>query len=143
MRLEVYIMLLFSISLVFYILGLNPAGMTMLYNQQTGKFLDVGTILGSITSAILNGSSSTGPLTALGLAILASLAAAYFVGFSALYIIPIIILIGVLNYLTYPMALLVTNANDPVTMTWYVPFVVFMNLLEILTMWTAIRGGGN
>ena len=142
MRLEAYVMLLFSISLVFYLLGVRTIGMDMLYNQQTNKFLDIGTILNFIMNAILTGASNPGPLVAIGLGALATLAAAYFLGFSAMFVFPIVIMIAIMNLIMFPMALLVPDpgAGSPM-LAFYVPFVVIMNILAVTTIAGYSRGG--
>jgi hypothetical protein len=115
--------------------------MMMLFNQQGNGFLDFNSILNIITSSILNGASGTGPLAVIGLGLVASAATAMILGFSALFVIPIVMLIALLNFLVFPLSFLVTAPNDPVASAFYVPFVVFMNILCVLALASFIRGG--
>jgi hypothetical protein len=141
MRLEAYVILTFSIGLVLYLLGYQSIGIMMLFGQQGGGFLDFGTILNVMTSSILNGGSGTGPLAVIGLGLVAAAATALILGFSALFIIPIVMLIALLNFLVFPFSFLITAPNDPIASAFYIPFVVFMNILCVLALASFVRGG--
>lgn len=149
MRLEAYVFLIFSINLALYAAGFQPL-IIALFTQQGGSFdvngnpvggvLDASTILSVITNPILNAGDTTGPLAVIGLGLIAAGLTALILGFSALFIIPIVILIGLLNLLIFPFSFM-TAPNDPISSAFYIPFVVAMNILCVLALTSFVRGG--
>ena len=137
MRLEAYIFLIFSISLVFYLIGYRPIAMTFMFNQENGQFLDPATILASMISAMV---SPTNPLGAINLIVLAAAIIAAALGFAAMYILPALMLIEMLNFFVFPLSFLVQQ-SDPSTALFYVPFVVLLNILTVMAYANFIRGG--
>jgi hypothetical protein len=131
MRFTAYIIFVFSVSLVLYFLGYGP--IVNVFNSRGGSILNIdcpeGTpfctdnnvILGAIFSVVL---------LAVGALIL------LITGFSAMYIIPAVILIAVLNFLIFPFDFIF---SAPTYIS--VPIVAFFNIISVLAVLNFIRGG--
>ena len=143
MRLSAYVMLLFSISLVFYMMGNQPI-MLKMFDSQGNSTLgttpvspeevrdgdppldgDGTSILGLILLAL-------GGLTVLGII------TGQIGGFAAIYIIPFILLFMLMNFFVFPLDFIM--AEDVPEFIKY-PIAVFFNLLLILAVLSFIRGG--
>lgn len=133
MRLTAYILLLFSISLVFYLLGYTS--LLNYYTEQQGGTLDFMETLKTLTKAML---SDEGISILLGVAI-TGLVATLIGGFGAMYVFPIVMLLVFANYLLFPLSFLLDQTLPDIIK---IPLVVLFNLLTLLTIITFVRGGG-
>ena len=133
MRLTAYIILLFSISFVFYLLGYT--NLLTYYAEQQGGTLDFDGVLKTLTQAIL---SDEGLSILLGVAI-TGLVATLIGGFGAMYVFPIVMLLVFANYMLFPLSFLLDQSLPEIIK---LPLIVLFNLLTLLTIITFVRGGG-
>ena len=152
MRLETYIMLMFSISIVFYFLGYQSPLLMVLTNQGcTQAQIDAAEIAGtslscSITPAsfltvlasnmTIDNMTSDNAIAAL-LAIAVTGAAVLLSGFGAIYIIPLMMLLAFMNYVVFPISF-IFDPLLPAIIKY--PLIVFFNLLMILSIISFTRG---
>lgn len=145
MRLGAYVLMLFSMSLVFFLMGYDPLllssansysqSMNNTYTAQGGSTLTEGGVIGAMAGVTLEPNIAIA--TIIG-ALVAAYAASLVMGFSAIYIIPMAILIGILNLLIFPISFIV----DPsVPQIISIPAVVLMNIFLILSILSFVRGG--
>lgn len=132
MRLTAYVILLFSISLVFYLLGYT--NLLSYYSQHQGGTMDFVNLLKTLAQAIL---SDEGISILLGVAI-TGLVATLLGGFGAMYIFPILMLLTFANYLLFPLSFLLDQSLPDIVK---LPLIVLFNLLTLLTIITFVRGG--
>ncbi len=139
MRFGAYVMLMFCISLVFYIIGYRSIALMTLYNNQAA----VSNADGSIDYLRFVGvivTSAITPQNALGLVVVGIAAAAttLLLGFAAIYIIPIAMLLLVMNYLLYPFSFVFDPSMPDIVK---IPLYVFFNLMTMLAVMSFARGG--
>lgn len=136
-----------AIALVFYFMGAGP--MVQLYNQQGGGFLKLSCPADTVTYGTVNATGTytnessqcqdtffTQLVTILvigGLGIVLSLV----IGFSAMYIIPLLLLWICINLFVFPFSFLLDPAF-PAEML--IPVTVIMNVLTGLALLNFIRG---
>lgn len=147
MRLETYIMLMFSISIVFYFLGYTSPLMMVLNNQGcTQAQIDAAAIAGTSLSCSITPSSFLTVLASnmtsdnaiaalLGIAVIG--AAVLLSGFGAIYIIPLMMLLAFMNYVVFPISF-IFDPLLPAIIKY--PLIVFFNLLMILSIISFTRG---
>jgi hypothetical protein len=143
MRLTTYFIIMFSLQVMLYFMGYQSPllGLWGLF----GGSIDITTVATTIANAV----TTTNPLVVLlgGLVIGVSLLA----GFSAMFIIPLMILLGLLNYIVIPVqvflpagcaspasaALLgVVCTPDPLGLI----VILFLNICTVLTFVEFVRG---
>ena len=131
MRLGALVLLWFGVGLVLYFMGSAP-----LINifQIHGK--DILLIAGCEGGDLFCTSNATVIGAILLSIVLAGGLAALFGGFSAMYVIPIIILVGVLNFFIFPLDFLM-HAPDFIQF----PLIALNNILTALAVTNFIRGG--
>lgn len=134
MRLGAYILLMFSISLVFYLMGYKSVALQALYDAQAGGTFDISVFIGKLAEGAL------APQNALGtvLALIAGAAATLVMGYAAVYIIPLAFLLIFLNTVVYPFSFVI---DDAMPNEVKVPLVVLFNLLSIMAVLSFTRGG--
>jgi len=137
MRFGAYIMLLFSINLIFYAMGYHSYGIAQVFSAQGSNWLTMDGIITGLTNAILNPSPAI--LTVMAGITIAAIAS-LLLGFSAIYIIPLVMLFALLNYFAFPLSII--DAHDPMLGTFGMVIVVFLNLLSLLAITSFVRGGG-
>lgn len=134
MRFGAYIVLVISMSVVFYFLGYTSIASNLM-NKQGDQFLspqcptdtpDCNT--GVIDKIILLG----------GVALAGTAIASLIGGFGVLYIIPMLILMAILEYFIFPFSFIIDNSLDPMIGT---PLILFLNMFTILSIVNFIRGG--
>ena len=143
MGLGTYLIVLFGISVVFYLMGYAPAGVQMIsaFASSTGVDLATGQTTADFGATVLNTLLGifTNPvfLISVGLASVAS-----FLGggnnFSVMYLIPIIILVAFANLFLMPSAVFY-DVTLPVEMRLIL--AVFFNLWLVLAIIGFVRGG--
>jgi hypothetical protein len=79
--------------------------------------------------------------SALAWILLAGGLAALITGFSAIYVIPIILLLAFLNFFIFPLGF-VFGGTDVVPDILKTPIIAFFNVLTVLAVTNFIRGGG-
>lgn len=149
MRLFSYIILLFSLSLVFFFLGYTSPLSAVLANQgctqaQIAAAQAAGTSLNCImdtqsfiTALASNITSSTSLNTLLGIAAV-GFAISLLTGFTTIYLVPLIMLLVFLNYVVFPISFIA----DPLLPDFVkIPLFVFFNILTVMAMVSFIRGG--
>ena len=141
MRLSMYLSILFSITMVFYVMGFSAVGTDFLLKNQVplnivggGNSTDVtndvyynaGTSEGSILGIIIGGFIVTGVIFAV-----------LILGASSTYIIPLLILMAILNFFVFPINMIL----DPMMpeMLKYI-IIGLYNLMTIMAVVTFIRG---
>ena len=137
MSLKVYIFLLFGISIALFFAGYQPLLFNILQCTPTGATCVPTTnfaqgVINSLTTLLAN----PGFLLGVGLSVIVGMVIGG--GFSVYYIIPIIILSVLSNFLILPTDFLLTTG-----MPWQISMVIlgFMNLMLLLTAIEFIRGG--
>lgn len=130
MRLTGYILLLFSISLVLYYLGYGPiinifterGAQPLSITCETGETFctDSTVVLGAIIAVTL------------GASVLVTLVA----GFSAIYIVPLLLLIALLNFVMFPFDFIM-SAPEAIS----IPILTLFNILTVLAVLNFVRGG--
>lgn len=143
MRLGAYVFLLFSISVILHFLGYQDV-LSYIFDMHQNGIMEISCtqeqqaegcvgIINLILEVIL---SPTGVLTTIGLAGL--FVAALITGFSAMYLIPLLILLAILNLLVFPFSF-IFDGTMPVLIS--TPLILFFNFLTILTITNFVRGG--
>jgi hypothetical protein len=142
MRLQTYVMIIFAICLSGWFMGYD-SGLTTLWEESNGN-ISLEFILARIGESILSQPLLTGLL---GVALAVAGALAIYTGFSAMFVIPMLILLGVSNLLFFPLNFFLDSScvaidssaicqPDPLTF----PIFLFLNILTILTCVEFIRG---
>jgi hypothetical protein len=139
-----YISILFAITLVFYLGGYTPIGTQLLEvtgNGNNSGILDVassGEIDNTINPTTEDESQkavlTTMMLTIGGAVVLLS----FLLGFSAIYIIPLLMLFSILNFFVFPMSA-VLDPMMPIEIK--VILIFFYNTITVMACITFIRGG--
>lgn len=142
MRLGAYIFLIFSISLVLYFMGYTSVLLELFGNQGSKPIVllcseaEVGEgcsgLINNMINAILN---PTGMLAVVGLIV----AVALITGFSAMYLIPLLLLIAILDFVVFPFSFILDPATLPPE--FGIPIIVLFNLLTVMAITNFIRGG--
>jgi hypothetical protein len=129
---------MFAISLVFYFMGFTSVLGYMADNHETqfgSLFMPLaceeGTDCDTNDNALLNLIITSVSIGALGIVI------ALFTGYSAVYLVPILLLIAILNLVVFPISFIF----DP-SMSEFIkiPLVMFFNVMTILAIVNFIRG---
>lgn len=130
MRFPAYIILMFGISLSLYFLGYQPIAVQMLAQgsspvkincEGTAICEDQTVIIGSIFFFLIAAAALITLVT----------------GFSAIYVIPIFILLAVLNFFVLPMNFMM-SVTEPLIKY---PVLALLNTLTVLAVINFIRGG--
>lgn len=135
MRFSGYVLLLFSISLVFYLMGFKSVLLVTLFDNQGGDAFEPQGFLGKVAEGTL---APQNAIALLGIGVVATLAVSLVAGYAAIYIIPMAILIMILNFVVYPFSFIIDPATPDIIKF---PLVVFFNILSILALLSFIRGG--
>lgn len=131
MRFTAYIILLFSISLSLYFLGYQPIAVQFLAQGSTPVHIncegqavcqDQNVILGSVFFFLIASAALITLVT----------------GFSAIYVIPIFILLAILNFFILPLNFMM-SVQEPLIKY---PILALLNMLTVLAVSNFIRGGG-
>lgn len=142
MRLSMYLSLLFSISLVFYIAGYTPVGWQVLTMTSGGIFniAPDGNIDDTIqpTEELVAENSGSVLLILFGTIMASVLVLSFVLGFSAIYIIPAILLFGILNFFVFPLGAILDLAMPDMLR---VSIIFFYNFITVMAVITFIRGG--
>jgi len=140
MRLSYYFVLIFTMQLGLYLIGYQ-APLMQLFTNQSGSMSGAG-LLNTLASAV---TSDAGVVTLLGLAglVLASL----FLGFSAMFIIPLSILLAISNLFVFPTQFLFgascgafapgSTCQPPF---FVLPILIIMNMLLVFAYVEFVRG---
>jgi len=139
MRFGAYVLFMLSIVLVFYFMGYKSEAMTKFQDQQAGitkadGSIDIPTFLGNMAESAL---APQNLLSSIVVA-LAAVAGSLILGYAAIYIIPIAMLIFIVNYVVFPFSFVI----DPGTPDMIrIPVMVFLNALTMLAILSFVRGG--
>lgn len=134
MRFAAYIVLLFSISVMFWMFG-YPSAIMYLYTQSAEEATDPAALIFLMASNLLNSEAGIVLLGLTGVAVI--LAAFLSGGFIAMFIVPMIIMMAVLNFLVFPLSFLF-DASLPMEIR--VIGVLFFNMLTVLATLSFVRG---
>lgn len=130
MRFVAYTILLFSIAVVLYYMGYGP--IVDIFNQRGGSPISI-----SCPSDNLFCSDTT---VIFGAIIFVILSAGAFValisGFSSMYVVPLLILMAVLNFVIFPFNFIMSAPSE-----LSIPVIVLMNVLTVLAVINFVRGG--
>lgn len=132
MRFYAYVILMFAIALVFYLMGYQPVLFYVFQNQGSG-FMNAQDVLMSFARMFTSEQGLTYLLALAVVGVVATLTGS----FAALYIIPLLMLVAILNFLIFPFSFVFDPALPEIIK---VPVVVFFNLITILALSTFIRG---
>lgn len=146
MRLSTYLAILIGINLVFYLVGYAPIGtqvLNMVFNDNgsinvlkmtsTGDNYAVDTLQPTSESA----KSSVIGIFMLGIGA-SFVVLSFMLGFSALYIIPLLLLFGIVYLFVFPMSFIL-DPNMPEELIVIITFLY--NYLTFMAALTFIRGG--
>lgn len=134
MRFAAYVVLLFSISVMLWMFG-YPSTIMYLYEQSAEEATDPASLIYSMASNLLNSEAGIVLLGLTGLAVV--LATFLSGGFIAMFIVPMIIMMAVLNFLVFPLSFLF-DAALPLEIR--VIGIVFFNMLTVLATLSFVRG---
>jgi hypothetical protein len=138
MRFGAFAILMFSISLVLYLMGYGP--MVTVFGEQGETPLslncpngevsctDTNSVLGSFINVIVTGGAAVG----IGLLV------AFISGYSATYVIPILIIIAALQFFVFPLNFLMSEGIPDIIA---IPALFFFNILTVLAALHFVRGG--
>lgn len=130
MRFVAYVILLFSISLVLYYMGYGP--IVSIFGTRGAEPLSI--------SCPQDDVFCTDTTVVIGAMIFIILSAGVLVtlvsGFSSFYIVPLLLLIAVLNFVVFPFNFIMSAPSSLA-----VPVMVFMNILTVLAVLNFVRGG--
>lgn len=132
MRFGAYVMLMFSIALVMYLLGFQSI-LLYIWTNQNENALEHKDVLTEIAHSI---TSEEGLQLLLGIAVI-GVVATLLGGFGATFLVPLLILLVVLNYVVFPISFLI-DPNVPAIIR--IPAIIFINILTILSILDFIRG---
>lgn len=142
MRLSTYLALLFSISLVFYLMGFpTVASMVEAKGGDPLSIMGVGDSDDVINDISTNSGSSQNTILGVifgGTVFIAVGILSLILGFSAIYIIPLLILIGMLNYFVFPIGIIFASAEMPEVLS--VSILFFYNFITVMAIITFVRG---
>ena len=149
MRWENYVLFLFSLSVVFYFFGYTSPLMKTLSNQgctdakiaeakANGTELNCVVDAASLLKAIAQNITSDKSLEDLLLISVVGFAALLLTGFGTIYLIPLIMLLTLLNYVVFPISFIADPALPDFVKY---PLVVFFNLLTVFAISSYVRGG--
>jgi hypothetical protein len=142
MRLSTYLALLFSISLVFYLMGFpTVASIVAESGSSPLSIMGVGDSDEVINDISTNSGSSQNTILGVifgGTVFIAVGILSLILGFSAIYIIPLLILIGMLNYFVFPIGIIFASAEMPEVLS--VSILFFYNFITVMAIITFVRG---
>lgn len=141
MRLSMYVSILFSITLIFYLGGFSPIGIQLLSMTSQGTHGGIQKVAspGDLLDTVNPLSESKDILTMMMFTIIVSAGVMSFIlGFSAIYIIPLLILFSILNFFVFPLSA-VLDMTMPVEIRVIIIFLY--NVITIMACVTFIRGG--
>jgi len=143
MRFTAYVMLMICLSLVLFFMGGSP--LVHIYNSEAGangEFVQInnpcdiddtecnqqyeGALLQSFGSVIAAG--------ALGVVL------SLILGYSAMYVIPLVMILVILNFFVFPVSELFGTLSEFSYL--YIPIVVIYNVLTVLAIAHFVRGSG-
>jgi len=141
MRLSYYFVLIFAMQLGLYLIGYSPPLLSLWINQ--GGVINPAVFLQGIAQALTSDAGVTGILAIVGLAL-----ASYFLGFSAMFLIPLSILLFLSNLFVFPSQFLFGNSctnfianGPPCTPPFFaLPILIIMNMLLIFAYVEFTRG---
>lgn len=138
MGLTTYVMLLFGISIALFFLGYKPLMFTMLQCDTTAPTCDPNVNYGYNALNNILTSIVTNPLV-LGLAGIGIVSGILLGGtFAVVYVIPILILFAITNFVLLPTDFLLNSV-----LPWEIKAIIlgFLNLMLLLTIVSFVRGG--
>ena len=142
MRLSTYLALLFSISLVFFLMGFPSVAQQVEANGGNPlTIMGVGNSSDVVNDIRNNSGSSEGSIMGVifGATVFMAVGILSFIlGFSAIYIIPLLILIGMLNYFVFPIGMIFSSAQIPEVLS--VSILFFYNFITVMAIVTFVRG---
>lgn len=137
MRLSAYLILLFSVGLILYFMGYAP--IINIFNAKGASPLSISC---PNTDKYCQQNNATNTGVVLGASILAILGAtalgSLIIGYSAIFIIPIVLLIGLLNFFVFPLNFMM-DPSFPDIIKY--PVLAFFNILTVLAVLNFVRGG--
>ena len=146
MRLTAFVIMMFSISLVMYFMGFQSP-ILYLWNNQGGTYMQPQCVATNNSACLQSGAANIvgNALVPGGDTILAGLTGLALVGvvasllggFSAVYILPLLIVSAVLGYLILPVSMLFSLAMPDVVR---IPLIVLYNILVVITVVGFVRG---
>ena len=133
MKFANYIYFLVGISLVLYFMN-QQSILMYVYENQGGQPLEIMNILSLMADMIL---TEEGITLLLGVAV-TGIVATFLGGYGATFLVPMIILLAVLNYLVFPFSFLIDPAT-PVIIS--IPLTLLHNVFQLLAVVDFISGG--
>lgn len=130
MRFVAYVIMLFSFSVILYYMGYGP--IITIFEEKGAAPLSISCPAGN--------PFCTDTTVVIGAMIFIILSAGILVtlvsGFSSFYIVPLLLLIAVLNFVIFPFNFIMSAPTELA-----VPVMVFMNILTVLAVLNFVRGG--
>jgi hypothetical protein len=135
MRFESYVILLFSITLVFHLLGM---GKPIVDLYPDGQFISLDSIIPNLLSKISSSAGMTDLLGQIAVVLGAVAVNVLLGGFAAVYIVPMIIFSFFVHYFIFPLDFIFTMVVDDSAKVF---IVIFFNILQIMALVQFTRGG--
>lgn len=142
MRLQTYAMIIFGFCIVGWFLGM-PSGFVTLWDESNGN-LSPEFLIQRIGETMLNNLALAGVL---GVLIAAAGLVAIYTGFSAMYVIPMLILLAIANLLIFPVNFFIDSSCTAIDSSAVCtpgllgfPILLFLNIITILAFVEFIRG---
>lgn len=138
MRLQTFVVFVFAAVVMEFMMGINtPMANVYAFTQVVSSPSD---FLGFVISNAIS-------ITAISLLVGATIALSVFTGFSAVFIIPLLILMVVVNWFVFPVEMfgpacsaIVEAGTACPNPTYFMPIILFLNILAILTYIEFVRG---
>ena len=142
MKLSSYLIFMFCISFVLYLMGFQGAGLMDMSDQP----LSVSSIIPNIISNLF--AAGGGGIVQLVVSLIGGTILAALSGFSAIYIVPLALLMLTLNYFVLPVSFLYSGACAAgvqcvslIPAPLKIPLFILLNALLVLSILNFTRGG--
>lgn len=138
MRFSTYAIFMTVLTLILYFMGL-PTVASMLYSSNSwGGAINPTCNNDPLCSGTQNSTSIVGVIL-FGIGLAGVALAGFLLGFSAIYVLALVIVVAILNFFVFPIGIFITpEIIDP-----YIglPILFFFNVLEVLAITDFVRGG--
>jgi len=132
MRLEAYVIFMFSFTVVAYFFGYQSPLLSV-FTSQGGVPLAPVDILGHFATSFMNDLTLATIISVTITGLVASLMG----GFSITFLIPLLLAASILNWVVFPIQEVVSQTTEPMIQ---IPLLVFINLFTIFALLDFVRG---
>lgn len=137
-RFSTYVLFMTVLTIVLYLMGLPTIMQVVGGSYSWGAPINETCDNDPLCSNTSNSSSIVGLIVgAIGLAGIAL--AGFLLGFSAIYVLAMVIVIAILNFFVFPIGILITPEIVPTFIGF--PLIFLFNVIEVLAITDFVRGG--